>query len=69
MVEITVADEGSGFDPEIQTGRGYGLFSIRERLQHLGGVMRIRSAPGQGTTVTLAVPAGEGSGPAGGLHR
>ena len=34
---------------------GFGLFSIRERLDHLGGTMRVRSAPGCGTQVILGV--------------
>src|SRR5690606_26113113 len=34
----------------------FGLFSIQERLTHLGGQMEIESAPGRGTQVTLLVP-------------
>jgi len=35
---------------------GFGLFSIKERLQHLGGRFEIVSEPGQGTQVSLIVP-------------
>jgi signal transduction histidine kinase len=34
----------------------YGLFSIRERLHHLGGSLGIESNPGEGTRVTVAAP-------------
>jgi PAS domain S-box-containing protein len=61
---ITVADQGSGFDPSdlmdrAKAGRsGWGLFRIRERLTLLGGRVDIESAPGQGTTVRLMAPRG-----------
>ncbi len=60
-VHILVADEGRGFDPSAQPLRdcvthGYGLFSIRERLQQVGGQMQIDSAPGQGTQIRVTVP-------------
>ena len=53
-VEITVQDDGVGFSV---TGiafkpcseGGYGLFSIRERLEYLGGRVHVESAPGRGT--------------------
>jgi signal transduction histidine kinase len=58
---IMVRDDGVGFDVhkiEALSGpdRGFGLFSIRERLKSLGGSMSIESTIGQGTTVTLHVP-------------
>jgi PAS domain S-box-containing protein len=59
---LTVCDHGRGFDPKTlgQTG-GSGLFSIRERVELLGGRMKIRSAPGQGSTFLVAVPDGDPS--------
>ncbi len=55
---ITVADEGRGFDLEAaetaHTG-GFGLFSVRERLALFGGQMKIVSAPGIGTRVTVSI--------------
>jgi signal transduction histidine kinase len=50
-----VEDEGVGFDPGARSN-GYGLFSIRERLNHLGGSMQIESKPGGGTRVCLMAP-------------
>jgi signal transduction histidine kinase len=58
-IELTVADDGRGFDVGRLTAdgaSGFGLFSIRDRLPHLGGELAIDSAPGQGTRVTLRMP-------------
>jgi len=61
-IKIIVSDNGNGFEPdtfgETQNGTAsLGLFSIEERLKDIGGRMKIASAPGQGTTVTLTAPA------------
>jgi PAS domain S-box-containing protein len=61
-VMIAVRDDGVGFDRTSvlshgATGSGFGLFSIRERLLHLGGKIDINSRSGQGTQVSLTVPA------------
>jgi len=58
---IIVSDEGHGFDPETLRAEGgnapgFGLFSLRERLEILGGQCEVSSAPGQGTSITLIVP-------------
>ena len=59
--QVTVRDDGIGFEPS-QAGRlnsragGYGLFSVREKLEYLGGDLKIESAPGQGTCISLTVP-------------
>jgi len=58
---ITVEDDGAGFDPaevaSMAAKRGeFGLFSIRERLEDLGGHLQIDSAPGQGCKVTMTAP-------------
>ncbi len=60
-IRITVADDGIGFDTSggiSRKGRkgGFGLFSIKERLQYLGGSLEVDSKPGQGTRVTLSAP-------------
>jgi PAS domain S-box-containing protein len=63
QIQVDVSDDGVGFDPaEIgpgmdETGR-FGLFSIRERLEPLGGHMEVKSKPGHGTHVTLVGPLG-----------
>ncbi len=56
-VQLLVADPGVGFDPSQRRG-GFGLFSIRERLEMLGGRVEVDSAPGRGTRVSLTVPIG-----------
>lgn len=60
-VTICAEDDGMGFEVERAAGgsrnrSGYGLFNIRQRIEHLGGEVRIESRPGRGTTVTVAVP-------------
>ena len=35
---------------------GFGLFSIRERMEHFGGNLDVESKPGQGTRITLTMP-------------
>ena len=59
-VTCSVRDDGIGFDPAVTRAgdRGIGLIGIRERLVPLGGVLRIDSAPGQGTEVCVAIPVG-----------
>lgn len=60
-LEVVVSDEGVGFDPsqvhhEKRSAASFGLFSIRERLGLLGGIMKIESAVGRGSRFTLAAP-------------
>lgn len=55
---LVVEDNGSGFD---HSGNGdprsgFGLVSMRERAEALGGVFDLRSRPGEGTTVEVRVP-------------
>ena len=54
-VQLTVSDDGDGFDPATSTS-GFGLLGIRERVQLLHGTVQIASSPGQGTTVTASLP-------------
>ena len=63
-VFITVSDEGVGFDPsEIaqKTTGGQGLFSIRERLEMIGGWYDVEAEPGVGTRTTIGVPSDAGA--------
>jgi PAS domain S-box-containing protein len=60
-VEVTVEDDGTGFDvsklslPSAKTG-GFGLFSTKERLEYMGGRLEIESRPGKGTRVVMTAP-------------
>jgi signal transduction histidine kinase len=56
-ITLSVRDDGHGFDASARPG--YGQQSMVERAQSIGGRLTISSAPGQGTTVTLRVPAVE----------
>ncbi len=60
-VKILVSDQGVGFDPgqsgsDHASANGFGLFSIRERLELVGGKLAVESAPGSGSRFTLTVP-------------
>lgn len=62
FVTISIRDEGVGFDAEalgLQDAwkGGFGLLSVRERVELLGGVMRVESSPGRGACFTLVFPA------------
>ena len=58
-VRIAVADDGRGFDVGgTLLGRdGFGLYTMRERMNLIGGTLSIESAPGRGTTIVADVPA------------
>lgn len=66
-VAITVEDNGIGFDPAVPPAGlapgGLGLIGIRERAWQLGGTVRLETAPGTGTRLTVELPA-PGGGPA-----
>jgi PAS domain S-box-containing protein len=60
-IKIQVNDDGVGFDaarifdPKDRSG-GFGFFSVRERLNFLGGALEVKSRAGQGTQITLTIP-------------
>ena len=61
---LTISDNGQGFNvSEItdveESGRGRGLFSMRERIGFLGGISGIESEIGKGTTVWARIPIGQ----------
>jgi PAS domain S-box-containing protein len=59
-IRITVEDDGVGFGlseaNQLAGVKGFGLFSIRERLRHFGGSLEIRSGHPRGTLITLLAP-------------
>jgi signal transduction histidine kinase len=58
MLVLEIIDDGQGFDLEATKHRGgMGLASIQERAREMGGISTLQSAPGQGTTVKVSVPA------------
>ncbi|WP_069761448.1 sensor histidine kinase [Streptomyces sp. LUP47B] len=52
---LSVRDDGHGFDTEAARD-GYGLAGLRARTTEVGGTVRVHSAPGGGTTVTVRLP-------------
>ena len=55
QVSVHVEDDGVGFD--VATAEGAGLDGLRGRVEQVGGAVDVASAPGQGTRVTVRVPA------------
>jgi PAS domain S-box-containing protein len=58
---VTVTDDGVGFEPQMlgapTVEGGFGLYSIRERLIAVDGILRIESTSGTGTVMTAILPA------------
>lgn len=54
-VELTVADDGAGFDPSAPAA-GVGLVGLRDRVAQVGGTVTVRSSQGAGTTVAIRIP-------------
>ena len=56
-VNVTVQDDGAGFDTRFM--RGLGLLGMEERVRRLGGRLKISSEPGRGTMVHAGLPVAE----------
>ena len=64
LVALDVSDNGIGFDPDSprsslrpQDSGGFGLVSMRERVEQLNGSLSVESSPNTGTTLAAALPA------------
>lgn len=58
---VTITDDGRGFNlSDVEAGRGtrFGLLTMRERAETVGGTLAVQTAPGLGTTVRLWIPKG-----------
>jgi two-component system, NarL family, sensor histidine kinase DegS len=58
-LQLIIGDDGIGFDPEAEPRRpprSFGLASMRERAESLGGELKLDSQPGRGTRVIVAIP-------------
>lgn len=59
-VSLDVIDDGEGFDTTRRLAatpeRGFGLHTMRERIEQLGGKLTVESAPGEGTTLVAELP-------------
>jgi signal transduction histidine kinase len=60
-VTLDIYDDGAGFDPAAAAppsdAGGYGLRAMRQRVEQLGGMFSVESAPGDGTIVAAQLPA------------
>ncbi len=58
QLQLTVQDNGAGFDPALAgaDGKRFGLQVMRQRAARIGGQLAVHSAPGQGTRVEVRVP-------------
>jgi len=59
LLDVSVEDNGQGFEPEVQARRplpGIGLAGIRNRLALLGGRLQLQAQPGRGTIVHFELP-------------
>ncbi|HEY4086266.1 MAG TPA: histidine kinase [Bryobacteraceae bacterium] len=58
LLELSVRDDGKGFDPAHDAGLG--ILGMQERVEHLAGKLEVKSQPGLGTAVlfTLPIPGG-----------
>lgn len=56
MVDVSVRDDGVGFDPEGKRSSAYGLIGMRYRVEAIGGTLALVSRPGEGTWVGARVP-------------
>jgi len=56
-IQLTIMDNGNGFDPDRVRGKqGLGLNSMKERAHLIGGSFHIKSKPGQGTEIEVLAP-------------
>jgi len=55
LAALEVRDDGVGFDPAGSFPGHLGLQSMRERVDRLGGVLTVESAPGQGVCVRVRI--------------
>jgi PAS domain S-box-containing protein len=55
-LELRIIDRGRGFDPVTSESMGIGLLTMRERVELIGGHLRIETAPKRGTQIQAVVP-------------
>ena len=57
-LELSIADDGKGFDKKLSNNKSLGLYSMQYRAQMIGGELTIDSAVGEGTTITCVLANG-----------
>jgi NarL family two-component system sensor histidine kinase LiaS len=56
QMAMVLRDDGTGFDTEAKKQISYGLLTMEERVNELGGTMELISSPGKGTSIEIWVP-------------
>jgi len=61
IVQLTIHDDGMGFDPDHQPVRrkgkgGFGLLGMRERAAYVGGILKVKSIRRAGTKIEVRIP-------------
>ncbi|GIP24162.1 MULTISPECIES: sensor histidine kinase [Paenibacillus] len=56
QVMLSISDDGQGFSSTYQKQGSYGLTTMRERAEKLGGHVEVISKPGAGTTIRVHIP-------------
>jgi len=54
-IRLDLRDNGCGFDPQ-RRHEGFGLQGMRERVEGMGGQLKIQSAAGKGTAISIVLP-------------
>jgi signal transduction histidine kinase len=60
-LHLIVTDNGKGFDTmrvleKRNRSNGFGIFNVRQRIEHLNGILDLKSMPGAGSRATISVP-------------
>jgi len=58
-VEVSVKDDGIGFDPRVKRPSSHGLVGMRYRVEAEGGSMQLQATPGAGTHIRALLPVSE----------
>lgn len=56
QIELTITDDGQGFDPNQSSPGRFGLIGLNERVKLLGGSLQLETEPGTGTRVEVTIP-------------
>ena len=54
--QVSVRDDGVGFDPSLRSSSAHGLVGMRFRVEAEGGRLFVQSTPGQGTLIRVTLP-------------
>ncbi len=56
VLQLSLKDDGKGFDTTADAGKGIGLSNMRKRTALLGGTFHLQSNPGRGTQLYITIP-------------